>query len=156
MIQLNMASLTMLTRLLVPKMLERGYGKVMNVASIVAYYTGPYQAVYNASKAYVLSFSNALSIELKDTPVTVTAICPGFTRSGFFPRAGANTEKLYSIPGLTSDPDEVAFLGYPALFRGDATYITGFKNWVFGKSFNLMPSIVAGRIAEYVHQNVCK
>jgi len=153
MLHVNITSFTLLTRLLVPRMLLRGWGKVLNVASIVAYYPGPFQAIYNASKSYVLSFSNALAVELQNTPVSVTAMCPGVTQTNFFNKAGADSSKVFSTPGMSMSSEETALLGYQALFRGETQYICGVKNWGLSKMFNFTPSLVSSRIASYLHRS---
>jgi len=149
---LNMNSPAILCRLLVPSMKARGYGKVLNVASIVSYVAGPTQAVYCASKAYLLSFSNALGEELKDSGVTVTAVLPGATKTEFFDRGGAkNSEEVVNSPAAMS-AHEVAQQGYNALFRGDQQYITGFKNWATAKLLNVMPAKVSGPIVNKLNE----
>ena len=99
MIQLNITSLTALTKLLLPGMLERRAGRILNVASTASFFPGPLMAVYYATKAYVLSFSEAISNELEGTGVTVTALCPGPTASGF--QAAANLEESKLFAGKT-------------------------------------------------------
>src|SRR5882724_11077920 len=94
MMQLNMVALTHLTKLYLPQMIARRQGKIMQVASTAAFQSGPFMAVYFASKAYVLSFSEALYEELRGTGVTVTALCPGPTKTGFADRAGMRSTKL--------------------------------------------------------------
>ena len=87
-LQVNIVALTHLTRLFLPGMIERKSGRIMNLASVASYLPGPYMAIYFASKAYVLSFSEAINAELKRTGVTVTAVCPGPTKTEFGKRAG--------------------------------------------------------------------
>ena len=95
MMQVNMAALVGLTRLLLPSMLAHGYGRILNVASLAAFQPGPLMAVYYASKAFVLSFSEALAFECRGTGVTVTALCPGPTRTGFEKNARAEQSGLF-------------------------------------------------------------
>jgi len=151
---LNVNTPTLLARMLVPRMQEKKYGKVLNVASIVSYVSGPVQAVYNASKAYLLSFSNALGEELKDSGITVTAVCPGITRTEFFERAGADSEKVLNTPGATMSAQEVAAMGYAALFRGDATYICGFKNYAAAKLANITPGVIAAPLMQKLNEGM--
>jgi uncharacterized protein len=87
MLQVNVAALTQLTRMFLPAMINRGSGRILNVASTAAFQPGPLMAVYYASKAYVLSFSEAVRAELDETGVTVTTLCPGPTRTAFAGRA---------------------------------------------------------------------
>jgi uncharacterized protein len=94
MIDLNITALTRLTKLVLPSMVKRGHGRVLNLASTAAFQPGPYMAVYYATKAYVLSYSEALAEELRGTGVTVTALCPGPTASGFQDRADMHDSAL--------------------------------------------------------------
>ncbi|OAI45768.1 short-chain dehydrogenase [Planctomycetaceae bacterium SCGC AG-212-F19] len=132
-LQLNIVALTELTRLVVPRLLERGRGKVLNVASTAAFQPGPLMAVYYASKAYVLHFSEALADELRQTPVTVTALCPGPTATGFEERAGLGSSKLFTGRRVM-DVETVAAAGYRGLMRGRRLVIPGMWNrlLVFG------------------------
>lgn len=125
-LQVNTIALTHLTRLFLPSMLARGSGKIMNVASLAALVPGPLTAVYNASKAYVLSFSEALVNELQGTGVTVTALCPGPTRTKFEDRAGvANTP---AFRGKIMDATTVAEAAFGGLMKGKPVVVPGFKN----------------------------
>src|SRR5881398_2071290 len=102
MMQLNMVALTHLTKLYLPQMISRGQGRIMQVASTAAFQPGPFMAVYYATKAYVLSFSEALYEELRGTGVTVTALCPGATATGFFDRADMTSTKLFKSGAMDS------------------------------------------------------
>ncbi|MGA9523834.1 MAG: SDR family oxidoreductase [Myxococcaceae bacterium] len=129
MIDLNVTGLTALTRAFLPGMIERGHGAVLNVASTAAFQPGPFMAVYYATKAYVVSFSEALSEELRGTGVTVTALCPGYTDTGFAARASEHQRpKLFSGPMGTGDAREVAEFGYRAMKQGKRVAIPGWKN----------------------------
>jgi uncharacterized protein len=127
MMSLNIVTLTKLTRLLIPEMLNRGSGKIMNVASTAGFQPGPLMAVYYASKAYVLSFSEALANELGDSGVTVTTLCPGPTATLFQDVAGANKTLLFSKGNMMSSP-EVALAGYRGMLKGKRLVIPGFRN----------------------------
>ncbi len=132
MIQLNVMALTELTRLFLPAMVERGRGKVLNVASTAGFIPGPLQAVYYATKAYVLSFSQAIAEELKDAGVTVTALCPGPVDTGFV-KAG-NLEGVDAFDQAAS-ARTVAEVGYEAMLKGKHIAIDdrrlGFMlNWI--------------------------
>ncbi|MBI2990467.1 MAG: SDR family oxidoreductase [Candidatus Magasanikbacteria bacterium] len=126
MIQLNISALTDLTKLLLAQMLRRRSGKILNVASTAAFQPGPVMAVYFASKAYVLSFSEALAHELKPHGITVTCLCPGPTKTEFASRAAREKELLYSPYAMNAD--EVAKLAYKGLTKGKTLVIAGFKN----------------------------
>jgi uncharacterized protein len=138
MIQLNVVALTHFTKLLLPGMVARGSGRILNVASTAAFQPGPLMAVYYATKAYVLSLSEALSEELDGTGVTVTALCPGPTQSGF--QAGAKMEDSKLVRGkslMTSE--EVARAGYQALLKGKRVVIPGARNRLLAQSIRFLP-----------------
>jgi short-subunit dehydrogenase len=126
MAHLNMITLTHLTRLFLPGMVERKRGRVLNVASTAAFMPGPLMAVYYATKAYVLSLSEALAEELKGTGVTVTALCPGPTQSGFQERAAMQESKLVQN-GLMSGA-VVAEAAFQATMTGKRLVIPGLMN----------------------------
>ena len=127
MMHLNMISITELTRLCLPAMLKKRQGKILNVASTAAFQAGPLMAVYYASKAYVLSLSEALANEFKGTGVTMSVLCPGPTRSEFWTAAEIPGEmKLFKLSMMDSVP--VAELGYRGLMKGKTLLIPGFMN----------------------------
>jgi short-subunit dehydrogenase len=115
-IQLNIISLVHLTKLYLKDMLTRGKGKILNLASEAAYEPTPTLAIYAASKAFVLSFTDALVYELKDTPVTITALIPGPTDTDFFRKAHMETTK--AAKNSPQDPAEVAKKGYEGFLKG--------------------------------------
>jgi|SRR6185437_2245276 len=125
MMHVNMDSLVALTRLFVPPMLARKQGRIMNVASTAAFQPGPFANIYFATKAFVLSFSAALSEELDGTGVTATALCPGSTRTEFFERANMQNFRRDS---LMMDAGVVAEIGYRGLMRGKRIVIPGMLN----------------------------
>ena len=114
MMQVNIVALTELTRLFVPSMVRRKTGHVLNVASTAAFVPGPYMAVYYATKAYVLSFSEAIATELKSAGVKVSVLCPGPTKSGFQVVAGMGNSKLVYGRQLPTSR-EVAHLGFSVI-----------------------------------------
>jgi short-subunit dehydrogenase len=114
MIQLNITTLTQLTKLYLKEMVKRGSGKIMNVASTAAFQSGPTMAVYYATKAYVLSFSEAIDNEVRDKGVTVTALCPGATESGFQAAAAMEESNLVKGRKLPTSK-EVAEYGYESM-----------------------------------------
>lgn len=125
-VQLNVSALTALTRLFVPPMVERGRGRVLNVASAAAFQPTPSLAVYGASKAFVLSLSESLAVELEGTGVTVTALCPGFTETPLVEQAEQALEKPGLVPSIFMlDAAEVAREGYEACMSGTPVYING-------------------------------
>lgn len=127
MIQLNITALTHLTRLFLPGMIERRGGRILNVASTAAFQPGPLMSVYYASKAYVVSFSEAVHNECRDSGVTVTCLCPGPTRTEFQKRAGASTAKLFNS-GRVMDAATVARIGVAAMKAGKPLSIPGRMN----------------------------
>jgi short-subunit dehydrogenase len=138
MLQLNVVSLTHLTRLLLPGMLRRRRGRILNVASTAGFQPGPLMAVYCATKAYVLSFSEALYSELAGSGVTVTTLCPGATRTGFDAAANAGKIRLFQGGGVM-DAETVARLAVQGLLRGKRLVIAGLTNRVLAHSVGFMP-----------------
>lgn len=137
MMQLNMNSVVVLTKLFLPDLLATK-GKVLNVASTAAFQPGPYMAVYYATKSFVLHFSEGLASELEDTGVTVTALCPGPTASGFQDKAVMQTSALVKNKKLPS-AEAVASSGYRAMRRGKRVHITGLMNFIMAQSIRFTP-----------------
>jgi uncharacterized protein len=137
-IQVNIAALTELTRRLLPGMVARRRGRILNVASTAAFLPGPLMAVYYASKAFVLSFSEAINEELRGTGVTVTALCPGPTQSGFQARAGMEGARIVSGRTLP-DAASVARAGYDGLMRRRPVVIPGLSNRLTTLAPRLLP-----------------
>jgi len=139
-IDLNIVTLTRLTKRLVPEFLARGSGRILNVASTGSFQAGPYRAVYYASKAYVLSYSEALAEELAGSGVTVTALCPGPTQTGFHARSGMR-RPLLVLGGLVpvARPAAVARAGYRGLLAGKRLVIPGLVNWLLVESVRFLP-----------------
>jgi short-subunit dehydrogenase len=135
MIQVNLTALTHLTGLLLPQMVERGSGKILNVASTGAYVPSPLNAVYCATKAYVLSFSEGLAAELSGTGVTVATLCPGATDTAFVTRHGLQDVRLFRH---TMTPSQVADIGYRTLMRGRHVTVAGLGNQLMVVAFQLM------------------
>jgi uncharacterized protein len=144
MLQVNIMALTHLTRLFLPGMIERRKGRVLNMASTAAFVPGPLMAVYYASKAYVLSFSEAVADEVRGTGVTVTALCPGATDTGFQKRASMETSRLVHGRRIM-DPTSVARAGYKAMMQGKAVEVPGLGNKAVPLFARLVPrSLVPG------------
>ncbi|MGD9537083.1 MAG: SDR family NAD(P)-dependent oxidoreductase [Alphaproteobacteria bacterium] len=145
MVAVNVAALTRLTRLLLPGMIERREGRIINLASVAGFMPGPYMAVYFATKAYVVSFSAALAEELRGTGVTVTCICPGPTETEFHAVAGMTRPKAGS--GATMMPSApVARAGYAAALRGRRLVVTGAPNKLAVFATRLLPQGVMLRL----------
>jgi short-subunit dehydrogenase len=144
-IQLNITTLTHLTRLYLPGMIERKSGRILNVASTAAFQPGPLMAVYFASKAYVLHFSEALANELNGSGVSVTCLCPGATVTEFHKRANATGQRLLKMGAM--DARTVAEDGYRAMMAGKPVVISGFKNWLVAQSVRFSPRRLVTAIA---------
>jgi hypothetical protein len=149
MLQLNIVVLTHLTRLFLPEMIARGRGQILNVASTASFQPGPFMAVYYATKAYVLSFSEALAEELRGTGVTVTALCPGVTATGFQARAQSADSRLIRF-GM-QDARFVAEAGYRAMVQGKAVAIPGVANRLLTLLVRLSPRFVVRRVVRHLN-----
>ncbi len=128
-VQVNVTALTALTGHFLPGMVARDRGRILNIASTAAFQPGPYMATYYATKAFVLSFSEALAHELRDSAVTVTCHCPGATDTAFAATAGNDKNKLFTLQA-PADAASVARHGYAATRAGKAVAIPGFQNWI--------------------------
>lgn len=146
MLQVNVVALTELTRLFVPDMVRRKSGKILNVASTAAFQPCPSMAVYSATKAYVLSFSEALAEELRGAGVMVTCVCPGATQTGFAETAGVAKSRLFRS---TMSSAAVAESAYAALMKGAGLKVTGFSNWLLAGSVRLVSIRAAARLARH-------
>ncbi|WP_243371339.1 SDR family NAD(P)-dependent oxidoreductase [Microvirga solisilvae] len=145
MIDLNVGALTALSRLLLPSMMERGKGGILNVASTAAFQAGPHMAVYYATKAFVLSLSEALHEEAKPHGVTVTALCPGSTESEF--SATADVEYSRTLRPTLMTAGEVARIGVEGYEAGKAIVIPGGGNWLGTIGAKFLPRRIVRRIA---------
>lgn len=152
MIQLNLVSLTQLTKLFLPAMVKRKSGRILNIGSTGSYVPGPLNAVYCATKAYVLSFSEAIAEELVNSGVTVTTLCPGATATEFAKRAGMETTKLFQ--GRTMGGKTVAEIGYKALMEGKRTIIAGTSNKIQICSTKFMPRTIVARMVKNTMKQV--
>ena len=138
MINLNITTLTQFTKLYLKDMVARKNGKIMNVASTAAFQPGPTMAVYYATKAYVLSFSEAIGNEVSDKGVTVTALCPGATESGFQAAAAMEESALVKGKKLPTSK-EVAEYGYRSMMKGKTVAIHGLINYIMANSVRFLP-----------------
>jgi uncharacterized protein len=150
-IALNITALTELTRLFLPAMIKRGGGRIMNIASTAGFQPGPLMAVYYATKAYVISFSEAIANELRDSGVTVTCFCPGATRTGFAKRAGIEKSRLFKSIGAMS-AEEVARDGYRAVMEGRTLVISGAHNWIVAESTRFAPRKIVTAISRWISE----
>jgi uncharacterized protein len=152
-INLNIMALTELTRLFLPPMIRRRTGRIMNVASIAGFLPGPLMSVYYATKAYVISFSEAIANELRDSGVTVTCFCPGATHTGFAQRAGIEKSHLFKWIGAMS-AEKVALAGYRAVMGGRTLAISGAHNWVLAESIRFVPRKMVTAVSRWITEKV--
>ena len=150
MIQVNITALTHLTRLALTGMLQRRQGRIMNVASTAGFQPGPLMAVYYATKAYVISFSEAIANELKGSGVTVTCLCPGATETEFAKRADMGESRLFKLGAMRSE--DVARAGYEGMLRGKTLVIPGLKNRVLAQSVRFTPRKVVTAISRSLQE----
>lgn len=152
MIDLNISALTRLTALLLPAMLRQGRGHILNVASTAAFQPGPGMAVYFASKAYVLSFSEAMGAELRGSGIRVTALCPGATQTGFGARAQGERSALFNRRLATAR--DVARYGVRAMERGRRVAVPGLFNRFMAAGVRFTPRPVATALAGWMMREV--
>ena len=150
MININVLSLTELSRLFLPQMIARKTGKIVNLSSTAAFQPGPGMAVYYASKAYVLSLSQALNYELKNTGVTVTAVCPGPTQTDFFAPAHMIGTNLASGKMGMKTPEQVALSAYRGMKRNKRVVIPGFMNYLASKL--VVPTSISMGVVTYLNR----
>lgn len=144
MIGLNISSLVVLTKLFAHDMKEQGYGRIMNVASLLSFVPFPYYAVYSATKCFVLAFSETLAAELEGTGVVVTALCPGPVDTPF-----TTTDMLGTIAYKVNKPVHPKFVakaGVDLLLNGSGTKIVGFNNWLISKLALITPAFIMMKI----------
>jgi short-subunit dehydrogenase len=152
MVRLDVLSVVELTGRVLPSMLARGRGGILNVASTAGFAPGPLQAVYYASKAFVKTFSEALTEETRGTGVRVTALCPGPVDTGFAARAGLENSALMSLRPIKVPAAEVARAGWEGLAAGRAVVVPGTLVRVGMQALRVTPRRLAARIAERSHE----
>lgn len=151
MLRVNVEAVVRLTKLFLPVMVKRGHGRVLNTASIAGFEPGPTLAVYHATKAFVLSFSEAIATELEDTAVTVTALCPGPVDTDFFPKAEMIDTQAFQR-GNVESPFEVARVAYAALMSGDRVIVPGGANKVMAFSRRILPESTQAKMNGKMYQ----
>ena len=149
MVQLNVSSLIALTNYFLTDMHKDNYGKILNVASILAFFPMPLYSVYAATKSFVLSFSEALSNELMKTNISVTCLCPGPTKTNFTANSEMEASKAYKYM-KQADAKEVAKLGIKAMLKGKRTVIYGFRNKMLVFSTRLGTRWLVLKIASFI------
>jgi short-subunit dehydrogenase len=153
MLRVNVEAVLRMTKLFLPAMVERKKGRILNTASIAGFEPGPGLATYHATKAFVLSLSESLATELKETGVTLTALCPGATDTDFFEKADMVNTMVFQ-KGNVMAPQDVAEAAYKALMNGDRVVITGGVNKAVIYSRHLMPESAQAKINKGLYQEV--
>jgi short-subunit dehydrogenase len=143
MMRVNLDALVQLTRLFLPPMLSRGQGRILNVGSTAGFQPGPFTNIYYATKAFVFSFSAALAEELADTGITVTTLCPGFTKTEFHQRAGMERSSRW-LPMMSAG--DVARIAYRGLMSGKRIVIPGWRNKITAAVSRRLPATFTARI----------
>ncbi len=151
MIELNITALTHLTKLFLAPMLARRRGRIMNVASTAGFQPGPLMSVYYASKAYVISFSEALAEELRESGISVTTFCPGPTKTNFANVAGLANSRLFRM-GVASAEDAAEF-AYGAMMDGKRIAIPGLRNKIVAQANRFAPRSLVTRLSKKVQEN---
>ena len=146
MINLNITTMTHFTKLYLQDMIKRRSGKIMNVASTAAFQSGPTMAVYCATKAYVLSFTEAVSNEVSDKGITITALCPGATETGFQAAGGMEESELFKGKKLPT-AKEVAEYGYTSMIKGKTVAIHGIMNYIMSNSIRFIPRAMVLKVS---------
>ncbi len=148
MVQLNIVTLTELCQYYLKDMIKNKDGKIMNVASIASFLPGPLMATYYATKAYVLSFTEALAKELVGTGVSITALCPGTTKTQFFDVANANKQNSNLLNNMKpADPKKVALYGYKKMMKGKVIALYGTSNKILVFLIRFVPRTLVRSIA---------
>ena len=149
MVQLNVAALTHLTRLFLPGMIERGQGGVLNVASTAAFQPGPQMAVYYATKAFVLSFTEGVAEEVRPAGVRVCCLAPGPTDTGFRKEAGLEGSRLFTLAAVMT-PEAVARAGYEGFRKGRVLVVPGAQNKLGAFLVRFVPRALARKVAQFL------
>ncbi len=149
MLHLHVLTTTHLTKLILPAMISRKSGKILNISSLAAFQPGPMMSMYYASKSYILSFSEAIANELKGTGVTVTALCPGPTKT-LFQQTVSNNCSENKISFNMACASDVALYGYNAMKKGKTVAIPG----VFNKFLSTIPRFVTRNMATRIVRNI--
>lgn len=144
MVEVHIAFLVKLTKVLVKEMIENKYGRIVNIGSTGSYIATPSDAVYSATKSFVLSFTNALAVELKGTGVKVTTICPGATNTEFAKKAGIEKTKLFKVAVM--QPDKVVDVVYKKLVRGKRVIVPGLFNKAIVVCAKIFPTSILSKV----------
>lgn len=153
MVDVNVRSLLELTHHFARPMRERGFGRIMNVASTAGFQPGPFMATYYATKAFVVSFTEALAFELEGTGVSVTCYCPGATATEFASTAGNDKTRLFQRPGI-ADARSVALHAYRAMMKGQVLSVHGALNWLGMEAVRFAPRFITRTLAASMNKPV--
>ncbi|MCD6051158.1 MAG: short-chain dehydrogenase/reductase [Verrucomicrobia bacterium] len=153
MIRLNIEAVIRMTKCFLPSMLARGHGRILNTASVAGFEPGPLLAVYHATKAFVLSFSEALATELEQTSISVTALCPGPTDTDFFPKADMMATRAFQKANLMA-PQDVAKDGYEAVMRGERVTVSGTVNKTLVFARRVMTESAQAKLNQQFYEEV--
>ena len=151
MLNLHVITTTHLTKLVVEGMVDRGHGKILNLSSLAAFQPGPLMSLYYATKGYILSFSEAIANELQETGVTVTALCPGPTKTSF-QEVVANDSSENKITFNMASAKDVAAYGYKAMMKGKVVAIPGGLNKILGTLPRFIPRNLATKIVRNIQE----
>lgn len=152
MVQVNIVALIQLAKMYLPAMIKRRSGHILNLASTAAFQPGPLMSVYYASKAFVLSFSEALDEELRNSGVSVTCLCPGATATNFAETAGVGNSKLFTAIGGTT-AEQVAEYGYEAMIRGERVAVVGTRNKIMVQAERFAPRKLVTMLSRKAQEN---
>jgi short-subunit dehydrogenase len=147
-LNVQLTAMLQLTNGILPGMISRHRGRILNVASVYSFSPVPFQSVYGACKAFLLSFSSAIRSELKETGVSVTVLCPGTTQTQFRVRGGIGQK--HEDAGML--PEEVARIGYRATIRGQEVAVPGFLNRVFVVTARLLPMRFVPGLVKFINR----
>lgn len=150
-IQVNITALTHLTKLFLKEMIKRNEGKILNVASTAAFQPGPLMAVYYATKAYVVSFSEAIANELRNTNIKITTLCPGPTKTNFQKTASLDNSRQAMFANYV-EPHKVAEYGYKALMNNKTLAIYGLTNRIVANAVRFIPRKIVTNIARLIQE----
>ncbi len=153
MLQLHVNTLTRLTKFFLPGMIQRGRGKILNISSIAGFQPGPFMSIYYASKAYALSFSEAIANEVRGTGVTVTVLCPGITPTGFQSLVAEGKPSMGSNKWLSISAEKVAQFGVEAMEKGKIIAIPGVINRVLANLHRFLPRNTATQLMRLIQTN---
>ena len=153
MLRLNIEAPLRLTKLFLPPMLQRGHGRILNTASVAGFEPGPLFAVYHATKAFLRSWSEAIAVELEETPITVTALCPGPTDTDFFPKAGMINTRAFQEANVMA-PQDVAEAGYEGLMKGELFVVPGAMNKALVAARRVLPESAQAKVNKRFYEPV--